>query len=211
VTDTGPGAQPSGLRIVGILLAAGKGARFGGGKLLAPLRTAFDDIPAGTPIGAAACRHLVAALPETIAVVRSGDSLLAAMLAAEGARVIECARADEGMGASLACGVSAAAGAAGWAIALGDMPWIQAATIRAVAATIAAGAHIAAPEFDGRRGHPVAFSRRHGVGLAALEGDEGARAILAAHKASIRMLAVADAGVVRDVDRRDDIEPASPR
>ncbi|MET0442876.1 MAG: NTP transferase domain-containing protein, partial [Casimicrobiaceae bacterium] len=73
------------------------------------------------------------------------------------------------------------------------------------------GADIAAPEFDGRRGHPVAFSRRHGVALAGLEGDEGARAILAAHKASIRMLAVADAGVVRDVDRRDDIEPASPR
>ena len=211
MTDTGPGAQPSGLRIVGILLAAGKGARFGGGKLLAPLRTAFDDIPAGTPIGAAACRHLVAALPETIAVVRPGDSLLAAMLAAEGARVIECARADEGMGASLACGVSASADAAGWVIALGDMPWIQAATIRAVAAAIAAGADIGAPEFDGRRGHPVAFSRRHGVALAALEGDEGARAILAAHKASIRTLAVADAGVVRDVDRRDDIEPASPR
>ena len=211
MTNTGPGAQPVGLGIVGILLAAGKGARFGGGKLLAPLRTSFDDIPAGTPIGAAACRHLVAALPETIAVVRPGDSLLAAMLAAEGARVIECARADEGMGASLACGVSASADAAGWVIALGDMPWIQAATIRAVAAAIATGADIAAPEFDGRRGHPVAFSRRHGVALAALEGDEGARAILAAHKASIRTLAVADAGVVRDVDRRDDIEPASPR
>ncbi|MET0440665.1 MAG: nucleotidyltransferase family protein, partial [Casimicrobiaceae bacterium] len=197
MTDTGPGAQPSGLRIVGILLAAGKGARFGGGKLLAPLRTAFDDIPAGTPIGAAACRHLVAALPETIAVVRPGDSLLAAMLAAEGARVIECATADEGMGASLACGVSASADAAGWVIALGDMPWIQAATTRAVAAAIAAGADIATPEFDGRRGHPVAFAHRHGVALAGREGDEGARALLAAHKASIRMLAVADAGVVR--------------
>lgn len=208
---SGPGAPFGGVRIVGILLAAGMGTRFGGGKLLAPLRTAFDDIPAGTPIGAAACRHLVAALPETIAVVRPGDSLLAATLAAEGASVIECERADEGMGASLACGVSASADVAGWVVALGDMPWIQIATIRAVAAAIATGADIAAPEFDGRRGHPVAFSWRHGPALTALEGDEGARALLAAHQASVRTLAVADAAVVRDVDRRDDIDPAGPR
>ena len=197
-------ARQTNVRLIGILLAAGRGTRFGGGKLLAPLRTAFDDIPAGTPIGVAACRHLVAALPETIAVVRPGDSRLAAALAAEGASVIECVRADEGMGASLACGVTASADAAGWVVALADMPWIEVATIRAVAAAVAAGADIAAPEFEGRRGHPVAFSRRHGAALAALEGDEGARAILAAHKASIRTLAVDEAGVIRDIDHRDD-------
>jgi len=194
------------VRLVGILLAAGQGTRFGGGKLFAPLRTAFDDIPAGTAIGVAACRHLVAALPETIAVVRPGDSSLAAALAAEGAHVVECLRADEGMGASLACGAAAAADADGWVVALADMPWIRVATIRAVAEAIAAGADIAAPEFSGRRGHPVAFSRRHGAALAALEGDEGARAVLVAHQASVRTLAVADAGIVRDVDRRDDIQ-----
>ena len=129
---SGPGAQPAGLRIVGILLAAGKGARFGGGKLLAPLRTAFDDIPAGTSIGAAACRHLVAALP------RRSRSCSQRFAACRDARRRGRARdrmraADEGIGASLACGVAARqADAAGWVIALGDMPWIQVATIHAV-------------------------------------------------------------------------------
>jgi CTP:molybdopterin cytidylyltransferase MocA len=47
--------------------------------------------------------------------------------------------------------------------------------------------------------------------LAALEADEGARAILAAHPSSVRTLAVADKGVIRDVDRRDDIGPAGLR
>ena len=198
-------ARASGMRIVGILLAAGKGARFGGDKLLAPLREAHEVPAAGTPIGIAACRHLLAAIPEAVAVVRPGDAVLAAALASEGARVIECMRADEGMGASLACGVTATADADGWVVALADMPWIQVATIRAVSEAIVAGADIAAPEFDGRRGHPVAFSRRHGSTLAALGGDEGARTILAAHRASVRTIVVADAGVVRDVDRRDDI------
>ena len=198
-------ARPSDVRLVGILLAAGKGTRFGGDKLLAPLHTALADIPAGTPIGIAACRHLVAALPETVAVVRPDDSSLAAALAGEGARVVECLRADEGMGASLACGVTATADAEGWVVALADMPWIQVATIRVLSEAIAAGADIAAPEFEGRRGHPVAFSRRHGPALAALGGDEGARAVVAAHQPSVCTIVVADAGVVRDVDHRDDI------
>ena len=194
------------MRIVGILLAAGAGARFGGDKLLAPLREAFGDIVARTPVGVAACRHMVAALPETIAVVRPGDAELALALAAEGARVIECPRADEGMGASLACGVAASAGADGWVVALADMPWIRPATIRTIADALDAGADIAAPFLEAQRGHPVAFSRTHYAALAALGGDEGARALLAANRQAIRALAVDDPGVTRDVDREADLQ-----
>ena len=46
-----PAAMPTGL-----LLAAGSARRFGGGKLLAKL-------PDGCPVGVAACRTLLAALP----------------------------------------------------------------------------------------------------------------------------------------------------
>jgi CTP:molybdopterin cytidylyltransferase MocA len=60
------------LRICGILLAAGAAKRFGGGKLLHPL-------PDGTPLGVAAARNLAMALPGVLAVVRPGDSALAAM------------------------------------------------------------------------------------------------------------------------------------
>ena len=55
------------MRIVGILLAAGAGTRFGGGKLMAKL----DD---GMPMGARSCATLVAALGEVIAVVVSRHS-----------------------------------------------------------------------------------------------------------------------------------------
>ncbi len=192
-------------RIVGVLLAGGRGERFGGGKLLAPLQSAQDDVVAGTPVGVAACRHLTASLPATIAVVRPGDAALMAALRLAGARVIVCERADEGMGASLACGVAAAADADGWVVALADMPWVRPATIDAVAAALAAGADIVAVRYDGQRGHPVGFARRHGVALTALRGDEGARAVVARHAATVQSIDVDDPGVLRDVDRAADL------
>jgi molybdenum cofactor cytidylyltransferase len=174
-------------RVVGILLAAGRGERFGGDKLLAKVAaSASDGSPAltdlaGECIGVAACGHLLAAVPQVVAVVRPDDAALAAALGAAGASIIRCANAAEGMGASLACGVSAAPGAAGWVVALADMPWILPSTLARVAAAIEDGAVVAAPFHGGRRGHPVGFSAACYAMLAALTGDEGAKAVVAAH------------------------------
>ena len=193
------------MRIVGILLAAGRSERFGRDKLVAPLLSSIDDIEAGTPIGVAACRHLVAAIPETIAVVRSGDRALADMLRNAGARVVECARAGEGMGASLACGVQTTPDADGWLIALADMPWIKPATIEGLVSALKRGADIVAPSYNGERGHPVGFARRHYAALAALTGDEGARAIVAAHKQNLVLVDVGDERILADIDTPKDV------
>ncbi len=189
-------------RIVGILLAAGRGERFGGGKLLAPLRR-----PDGSslPLGVASLRALRAAVPDVVAVVRPGDDALADALATEGARVIRAARADEGMGASLATGVAAAGEAEGYVVALADMPWIETRTHARVAAALAGGASIVAPWFDGRRGHPVGFAGGLRGDLMALGGDEGAKRILAAHAGATLRIDVDDPGVLRDVDRPGDL------
>ena len=193
------------MHVTGILLAAGRGARFGGAKLLAPLPSAAHGVGAGTAIGVAACLHLLAALPDVVAVVRPGDSILASQLLAAGARVVECARADEGMGASLACGIAASAEADGWIVALADMPWIAPATIAVVADALASGADLVAPSHIGVRAHPVGFAQRHRVALAALSGDEGAKSILVAHRDRVQLIEVTDAGVMRDVDTPADM------
>jgi molybdenum cofactor cytidylyltransferase len=109
------------------------------------------------------------------------------------------------MGASLACGVEASAEAAGWVVALADMPWIEASTIRRVADAIAAGASLAAPCYRGERGHPVGFAASHRAALLALGGDEGARAILSRAGASLLRVDVDDPGVLRDVDTAGDL------
>jgi molybdenum cofactor cytidylyltransferase len=192
-----------------VLLAAGAGARFGGSKLLAPLPAASHGVAAGTPIGVAACLHLVAALPRVIAVVRPGDRALAARLRDTGADVVVCDRAQEGMGVTLAAGVEASHDAGGWVVALADMPWVAPASIAAVAGALREGASIVAPVHGGRRGHPVGFAARHYASLAALQGDEGARSVVARHIGLLREIALDDAGVLRDVDRPEDLQPPS--
>ena len=184
--------------IVGILLAAGSASRFGADKLAATL-------PDGTPVGVAALRNLAAAVDSVIAVVRAGDNVTAKALIANGARVSVCPWANDGMGASLAWGVRGAAVAAGWVIALADMPWIAPATIARVATAIRDGALLAAPRFEGSRGHPVGVSARCYGELATLSGDEGARRLLAAHSASVQLVDVEDAGVLRDIDTPADM------
>jgi molybdenum cofactor cytidylyltransferase len=184
-------------RIVGVLLAAGRGERFGGGKLLAPLPAGPN---AGVAVGVAACRSLRAAVDEVIAVVRPGDPALVALFAREGVRVVIAARADDGMGASLAAGIAATDGADGYVVALADMPWVAPATIRAVVEALRRGASIAAPRCHGKRGHPVGFAAVHRAELVALTGDQGARAIVDAHASFVTFVDVADAGILADVD-----------
>lgn len=191
--------------IAGVLLAAGRGTRFGGGKLLAPLPAATHGAGAGTPVGVASCLHLLNVLPDVVAVVRPGDVLLAEMLAGAGARVVECARPDDGMGVSLSCGVAAAPDADGWIVALADMPWIAPATIGMVADALRAGADIAAPICRDRRGHPVGFARRHFPALTSLHGDDGARSVVAAQVAGLKLVAVEDEGILRDIDTDEDL------
>jgi molybdenum cofactor cytidylyltransferase len=126
-------------------------------------------------------------------------------LVSTGARVIACDRAAEGMGASLACGVAAAADADGWIVALADMPWIAPTSIVAVADALRDGAEIAAAHFEGKRGHPVGFAKKYGPLLASLTGDAGARSVIAARQWALQLVEVDDPGVLRDVDRRSDL------
>ena len=197
--------------ITGLLLAAGSGTRFGGGKLLASLPAASHGVAAGTPIGVAACFHLAAALPRVVALVRPRDAALREHLRATGVEVVECARAHEGMGATLACGVEVTADASGWIVALADMPWIAPSTIARVGAAIEAGAPVAAPFFRGERGHPVGFGRSCFDALGALGGDEGAKSIVAAHRDRLVRIDVDDPGILRDVDTPEDLlRPPGP-
>jgi len=193
--------------VVGILLAAGRGRRFGGDKLLALLATSAHvaDV-AGECVGVVACRHLLAVLPRVVAVVRPEDAALAAALGAAGARIVRCDNADAGMGASLACGVTATKHARGWLVALADMPWILPSTIARVASAVASGAPVAAPFHRGTRGHPVGFSSACHAALAALRSDEGAKSVLEAHRDGLVRIDVDDAGTLRDVDTRADLE-----
>src|SRR5690606_30831805 len=105
----------------------------------------------------------------------------------------------------LAAGVRAAPEAAGWIVALGDMPFIETNSHQAVATHLQAGASLVATQYRGQRGHPVGFSNRWFAGLSALTGDQGARTILAQHSHHVFLCTVEDPGVLRDIDRPVDL------
>lgn len=191
------------MRLRGILLAAGASRRFGANKLLHPLPATGGE--AGVPVALASARKLLSVLPDTLAVLRPGADQLAALLASAGCQTTVCARADEGMGCSLAHAIGQSTAWDGWVIALADMPFLHPQSIAAVADALAEGAGIVLPTWQGEKGHPVGFSKEFGDALTRLGGDAGARAIVQAHPRAVRRLLLDDPGIVRDVDTPADL------
>ena len=189
------------VRPVGILLAAGRGRRFDPSGVQDKLLQRLAD---GDAVVVASARHLLGVLPRVIAVVPPADRGVAAALRALGCEVTVCQEADTGMGTSLAHAVAVSLpGAQAWVIALGDMPFVDPATIQALSDALVRGADIAAPVFEGKRGNPIGFGAVHLPALLALAGDEGARRIVRA--APVVEVAVDDLGILRDVDTAADL------
>lgn len=189
------------MNVVAILLAAGSATRFGSDKLR-------HALPHGVPLAVQSARHLRAVFDRGVyAVVRPDATELADLLQKEGCEIVRCARAADGMGASLACGASAAGGAEGYVVALADMPFIRSSSIAAVRDAIAAGAPLAAPYFRARRGHPVGIAGRFREELLRLRGDEGARRLLQGQASELVKIPVGDPAVLRDIDTPGDLAP----
>jgi molybdenum cofactor cytidylyltransferase len=114
-----------------------------------------------------------------------------------------------GMGDSIAAAVRATAHADGWLVLPGDLPLLQAATLRQVAQALQHH-RVVVPVFQtrgGPRGHPVGFARSCGEALLALKGNQGAAPVMRSFAAT--ELIVDDPGTVTDIDTLQDLERAS--
>ena len=189
-----------------IVLAAGAGRRFGGRKLLATFE--------GRPLIVGALDAAFAAPVRRVILTTDGDPDLAG-IARDHARalgreadleVVIATDAAEGLGASLRTAVAALpADADGAFVFLGDMPRIPAGLAQALAGAMSPGVELAAPRFEGRRGHPVLFGRACFPALLALTGDVGAREVLAKAGERLALIDSSDVGALFDVDRREDL------
>lgn len=181
-----------------IVLAAGSGSRFGGGKLMAPWR---DGVLLDGALDAA-----FAAPVEAMHVVVGADPAVAAHAQARGARIVEAEDHALGLAASLKAGVAALPDdAAGALVLLGDMPRVPHAVLPPLVAAVQAGALAAAPTFEGRLGNPVALSAALFPKVMALEGDRGARALIEGLGEALVRIPAPDAGILFDVDRPEDL------
>ena len=188
------------------MLAAGAGARFGGGKLTTPWR--------GGALIDGALAAAFAAPVRSVTVVTGADPKVEAAARAFAARageltrlrIVHCAGHAEGMGATLRAAIaSLPADAAGAFVFLGDMPLIPVAILPALAAALSAGAPAAAPRHAGQRGHPVLFAASLFPDLRQLGGDEGARQVLRGLGERLAMVDTDDGGVLVDIDRPEEL------
>jgi len=117
--------------------------------------------------------------------------------------------ANPGMGDSIACGVAATAGAAGWLVLPADLPLIQASSLLAVAKALQ-NHTVVVPFCAGQRGHPVGFAPQARDELLALRGDGGAASVVAAWKqrGGVGTVELKDVGCITDVDTPDALRAA---
>ncbi len=117
----------------------------------------------------------------------------------------------DGMSTSLRAGVEALEGPHdAVAVALADMPLARTSHYLALAAAWSAG-RILVPTHGGTRGHPVVWPSALARDFASLEGDIGARPLLAVHEASVLEVPIDDPGVLLDVDDEAGLRMAAER
>src|SRR5215213_3283826 len=182
-------------RVAALILAAGASARMGRPKQLLDWE--------GRPLVRAAAEvALSAQLDPLLVVIGGAQAQVAEALAALPLRMIANPDYAAGQSTSLRAGIAALGQDADAVIVLlGDQPFVTTAIVeRLVAEWQASGALIVAPTYAGQRGNPVLFTRAVFPELLCVQGDQGARTVLAADHARVRLVAFDDPRPLADID-----------
>lgn len=184
--------------VVAVVPAAGASTRFGAMKLLA-------DVGGAPLLERTLASLLDAGVTRVIVVTRAGEAFAAVPSMAD-ARVAAVVNPDpaRGMFSSIQAGLAAAGGDVVLVLPA-DMPFVAPESVAAVVARAAATESVVVPVHQARRGHPIAIPRRLCDALLGLAPATTLKDALAASGASLLLLDVADAGVLRDVDVPDDL------
>jgi CTP:molybdopterin cytidylyltransferase MocA len=185
--------------VVVLVLAAGSAGRFG-----APKQCVHVD---GVPLVRRAALAGLGVGADVVVVTGANAGAVAEALQGLPLETLHNAGWADGMGTSIACGIRHVAQNAGGRaalICLSDQPLVGTAQLqRLIDAHGETPDHIIAADHGTALGPPCIFPRRFYPELAALPGAEGARRVLAAHAADVRIVAMPEASV--DIDTRDDL------
>jgi molybdenum cofactor cytidylyltransferase len=189
--------------ITGVVLAAGTSSRLRGARPKQLLE--LDDRPL--------VQHAVdvaaeAGLDEVVVVTgHAADDVEAALRLPPNARAVRNPAFAEGMAGSLRVGLAAAGPTSDAVVVLlADQPGVSADTIREVVEAFrSSGSPIVQPRYGGAPAHPVLLGRESWPLLEGLEGDIGARAVIATHPELVTTVEIEDR-LPRDVDTWEDYE-----
>jgi molybdenum cofactor cytidylyltransferase len=195
-------ARP-GRRIAAIVLAAGRSTRMGGtNKLLAEI--------GGRPLVRIAAEEALASQAHSvIAVTGHQRDKVEAALAGLDVTLVHNPDFAEGLSTSVKAGVAAAPDDVdGVIVCLGDMPQVNAPLIDKLLAAFdpEKGALVVVPAINGKRGNPVVWSRRFFPELTALQGDAGARHLIASVPEAVVEVPLSGTAALVDVDTPEALE-----
>jgi molybdenum cofactor cytidylyltransferase len=190
-------------RVAAIILAAGRSTRMGAGnKLLADL----GDKPL---VRHAAEAALASTARPVIVVTGNRGADVAKALDGLDVQAIDNPDFAQGLSSSLKCGIRAVPAACeGALVMLGDMPAVTAPHLERMIAAFrdGGGGPIVVPMHMGRRGNPVLWPARYFTEMLQLEGDVGARQVLAAHAGDVCEIDLGTDAIFADVDTPDELE-----
>jgi len=200
VTRPQPRAVPvpeKGHRIAGLVLAAGRSTRMGGpNKLLEEIN--------GKPLVRIVAEQALASRASPVIVVTGHQrERVERVLAGLPVTVVHNRDFADGLSTSLRAGIKAVPpDADGAIVTLGDMPQVRAKLIDRLIAAFdpERGALVVIPTIDGKRGNPVLWARRFFPDLLAVEGDIGARHLIAGYAEAVAEVAIEDAAALTDID-----------
>jgi molybdenum cofactor cytidylyltransferase len=180
-----------------IVLAAGRSTRMGGAnKLLAEV--------GGKPMVRRVVEAALASRARPVVVVTGHQAAgVAAALAGLEVTFVDNPDYAVGLSSSLKAGIGAVPVSADAALVLlGDMPQITSVHLDRLVAAFAAeeDAAIIVPTHKGRRGNPVLWPRAHFAEMLQLEGDAGAKRLMAAHGGDVREVDLGTDAIFADVD-----------
>lgn len=188
-----------------IVLAAGAGSRFGGGKLLAPFegKTLIEVTLEGLR---------EAPVDEIIVVVGKQAEELRSVCEPYGVRVVENPNWEEGMSTSVRAGLEATKPEAVAAVfLLADQPLVGSEAVTRLISAYKTGSNLAVATYGGAPRNPVLFARNVWPLLEQeLSGDEGARGFIRRHSELVTEVPCdgvadpADVDTVEDLDRLEE-------
>ncbi|MFG1428438.1 NTP transferase domain-containing protein [Roseixanthobacter glucoisosaccharinicivorans] len=183
--------------VAAIVLAAGRGTRMGGPNKL------LEEV-GGRPVVRRVVEAALASRASSVLVVTGHErARVERILAGLPVTFVHNPAFAEGLSTSVRAGISAVPDGAGAALVmLGDMPLVGPQILDTLVEAFDpdAGRLIVLPVADGRRGNPVLWDRRFFDALAKLEGDVGARHLIAAHAEAVVEIEVEGPGAFLDVD-----------
>jgi molybdenum cofactor cytidylyltransferase len=188
------------MMISALLLAAGGAIRMGKPKQLLPfgkstiLEQTIDNL-------------LGSQVDEIVVVVGHRAKEIAKVVALKPVKLVVNPDYTQGMSTSIIVGLNAVNNQAkAFMIVLGDEPLIDSRTVNElIEAFCNHDRGIVIPTYQGRRGHPVIFTRKYRRELLALRGDVGGRKIIGDHPGDVLEVAISCRGICLDIDTPDDL------